>query len=63
MPRELTENDRAEIEKFRLYLRACARWDKENSQVPDDTMELLAWRKNQLAAHAAIYRQIYGVKP
>ena len=29
-PRKLTENDRAEIEKFRLYLSACNRWDGAN---------------------------------
>ncbi len=61
----LTENDRSELEKFRLYLNALSRWDKANGidDHPLTDMEGLAWRRKQIKAHAAIYEQIYGEKP
>lgn len=64
-PRQLSENDHAEIEKFRLYLQACGRWDQEHDIDGDPLIDLegVEWRKKQIKAHAAIYAQIYGEKP
>lgn len=61
---ELSENDRAEIEKFKLYLKDCARWDEANGMVGEfNAMELVRWRQQQLRAHASIYQQIYEEGP
>lgn len=63
----LSENDRYELAKFRLYLEACARWNKANDTLPDfapiGDLEGMEWQKKQIKAHAAIYEQVYGEKP
>lgn len=65
--RTISEHDRAELEKFALYLRAVARWDNEHDELPDFApvapIEEMTWAKKRLKAHAAIYEQIYGEKP
>lgn len=65
MNTQLTENDRAELDKFRLYLSACNRWDGANDIDGPPLLDLkgVEWRKKQLRAHAAIYETIYGEKP
>lgn len=64
--RTLTETDQAEIDLFRLYLKACRRWDDANDKLPDfapiEEIEMVEWQKKRLKAHAAIYVQIYGDK-
>ncbi len=65
--KNLSENDRAELEKFRLYLRTCAIWDREHDELPDfapiSADEKAAWGIKQLKAHKKIYDQIYGDQP
>jgi len=64
---KLTENDAAEIEKFRLYLTAIARWDNAHDYLPDfapiTDMERMTYMKTRIKAHADIYDQIYGERP
>jgi len=67
MKSELSENDRAEIELFRLYLQAYARWNQAFDDLPDfasvSEIEEVLFQKKTINAHAAIYEQIYGEKP
>ncbi len=62
--KELTREDRAELEKFKLYLAACSRWDKTYDTRPDwapiSDLDEMAYAKKRIKAHAAIYKQIYG---
>jgi hypothetical protein len=64
---QLSENDRAELEKFRLYLRAVGRWDNEHDDLPDFAPitddERMAYGLKRLKAHQEIYKQIYGDSP
>lgn len=59
----LTENDAAEIEKFKLYMRAVARWDNAHDELPDfapiSEKDRCGWELKRVRAHADIYKQIY----
>ncbi len=65
--KDLTENDRNEVQKLRHYLRACKDWNDANdthadlAAMTDDDMD--AYRKKRNKAHADIYENIYGVRP
>lgn len=67
---DLSENDRVEIERFRLYLQACLRWNQAFDDVPEfapqndaEILDNVRFEKRRIKAHAAIYEQIYGEKP
>lgn len=63
----LSENDKVELEKFALYLRATARWDNANDDLPDFSPITETQRRDymmkRIKAHADIYEQIYGERP
>ena len=63
---QLSEHDRAELERFKQYLRACAKWDNANDELPDfapiGDFEAMTYEKKRLKAHATIYTEIYGEK-
>lgn len=61
---KLTDNDRHEIELFKQYLRAKAKWDNEHDELPDfapvTEKERVDYERKRTIAHMEIYKQIYG---
>lgn len=59
----LSDSDRAEIDRFKHYLRECAAWDKANDTLPDfapiSDLEAATYARKRLRAHADIFRRIY----
>ena len=58
----LSAHDRAELDKFELYLKTLGKWDDDNVPplTPNPANALAAYNKKRLEAQFAIYRQIYG---
>lgn len=65
--RQLTEEDRAEIEQFKLYLRTIVRWDNTHDELPDfapkSELERAKYERKRAQAHVEIYKQIYADTP
>lgn len=65
-PNQISEEDRSEIELFKLYLRAIARWDNEHDELPDfapiSELVRVKYEKKRAQAHHDIYEQIYEPK-
>jgi len=60
---KLSANDQAELDKFKRYLSALDKWEKENlANIGVGTAEMEV-NKKRLRAQFDIYREIYGEEP